>query len=370
MGYENTTKGGKKEKKKDRESYRKTTQLSRMGSTGGGGSPCGAKAITAAAADDYLRIDATNMTSENLETRGANPFVSNAFDTKRLIFENKDNQLVEVKRRLTAMNHVICELVGRGTYAEVYRGRNEDAGKDVAIKVIALTEANRHYQETFLQNEIEVIQKLKHRRIIRLYSIFQVDNKIVMVMEYAERGTLGDLISKRGALRELPSWAMFKEAHSGLTYMHDRLSIAHRDLKLENILITRNWVPKLADFSFSVTFDGHTLHTQWCGSLPYFAPELLRNEPYNPLATDIWSMGVCLYIISNDTFPFKTDNDEEMLKAQMERRWVLRPRTEKTYSPRYKDLLRLMLEPKVRYRATAKQVESHRWVATDMTKRD
>lgn len=216
-----------------------------------------------------LKLNASTMASENGENvpRGANAFVSKGhqMETKRKLFE-KDNQMAEVKRRLAAINHVICELVGTGTYAEVYRGRNDAAGgRDVAIKIIALTESNRHYQETFLQNEIEVIQKLKHRRIIRLYSIFQVENTIVMVMEYAERGTLGDLISKRGALRELPAWAMFKEAHSGLAHMHNRFSIAHRDLKLENILITRNWVPKLADFSFSVFYDGRTLHTQWCG---------------------------------------------------------------------------------------------------------
>lgn len=81
-------------------------------------------------------------------------------------------------------------------------------------------------------------------------------------------------------------------------------------------------------------------------------------------------MGVCLYIISNDTFPFRTDNDEEMLQAQMDRRWTLRPRTERSYSPYYKDLLRIMLEPRVRYRATAKQVETHRWITTDISKRN
>ena len=97
-------------------------------------------------------------------------------------------------------------------------------------------------------------------------------------MEFALRGTMSDLIIQIGALREPVAWTMFREVFQGLAYMHHK-SIAHRDLKLENILVDHDNVPKLADLSLAVYFDiddlhrdGENLCTNHCGSLPYFAP--------------------------------------------------------------------------------------------------
>src|SRR5699024_7658551 len=132
-------------------------------------------------------------------------------------------------------------------------------------------------------------------------------------------------------------------------YMHNK-SIAHRDLKLENILVNHNNLPKLADFSFAVYFDGHTLCTNHCGSIPYFAPELLSNEPYTPLASDIWAMAGCIYITTDGTFPFRFNDDKAMKEAQLARSWKFRTRTEQTFTEAYKSLVRSMMEPDVKKR--------------------
>ena len=124
-------------------------------------------------------------------------------------------------------------------------------------------------------------------------------------------------------------------------------------------------MPKLADFSFAVKFDG-TLCTRWCGSIPYFAPEVLSNLPYNPLVSDVWSAGVCLYIITNDTFPFiyKEGHEHAMLESQLARKWRFNSRTERTYSEPYKQLMRGMLNPNVDERIRTDQVSRHKWIAT------
>jgi len=181
------------------------------------------------ASNERVKIDVSNIASEE-QDRGTGAYTSNL--RKRNLFEK--DELAEVRRQLELKEHVLSELIGTGSYADVYRGMNNGTGRDVAIKIIKLCDANRHYQETFLQTEIDVIQQLNHRRIIKLYFIFQIDNKVCMVMEYAERGTLSDLISKRGALREVAAWALFKEMHRGLTYMH-RNMVAHRDLKVSPV---------------------------------------------------------------------------------------------------------------------------------------
>ena len=198
-----------------------------------------------------------------------------------------------------------------------------------------------------------------------------------------------------------------------VAYMHRNI-VAHRDLKLESSLLNKNWVPKLADFRYvsahtcskiaqqtinqnfflfikhclinnyqAISFfqindfvaflvlllygmpshwDGHTPCRQWCGSLPYFSPELLKNDPYNPLQSDIWSEAVCLYTMTNDTFPFKHGDDTLMLQNQLEQKWKLRGRTEKKYASSYKDLLTKMLDPDPQRRYSAEKVSSHQWI--------
>ena len=152
--------------------------------------------------------------------------------------------------------------------------------------------------------------------------------------------------------------------------MHSNM-FAHRDLKLENILVTRGMKPKLADFSFTIEWDGRTPCVQWCGSIMYFSPELLRNEPYNPLRSDIWAVGVCLFIMSNDSFPFKHTQGEDdlMLQAQMGKKWKLRNRTEQKYSADYKDLIKGMLEPHPSRRLSAQQIGDHPWLLTNHSPR-
>lgn len=154
---------------------------------------------------------------------------------------------------------------------------------------------------------------------------------------------------------------MFREFFSGIHYMHSQ-SIAHRDLKLENILITHKQIPKIADFSFAIVFDGRNLCTDYCGSLPYFAPELLMNHPYNPLVSDVWSLGVCLYIMTNDAFPFKFTDGEAMLAKQLTNGWKLKQRVEKGYSPSFKALLSRMLLVDTSARITAQEIATCEWL--------
>ena len=205
---------------------------------------------------------------------------------------------------------------------------------------------------------------LYHPHIIRAFHILQVSNKLAQVMEFAVHGTLSELVCSIGAFLEPGAWRMFRELFSGLSYMHGR-SIAHRDLKLENILLNHRWVPKLADFSFSVYYDEASPCRNVCGSVPYFAPELLAHEPYNPLLSDVWAVAVCLYIMTNDTFPFPLGDDKAQLEAERARAWQFRPRTESTYTAAYKALMRRMLEPEVERRIRTEEIEDHEWILTE-----
>ena len=81
--------------------------------------------------------------------------------------------------------------------------------------------------------------------------------------------------------------------------------------------------PKISDFSFAVKVGpNNPINTTHCGSLPYFSPELLQTQPYNPLISDIWSLGVCFYIMLNDGLPFKLGRRQTYVKT------TVRPRLE------------------------------------------
>jgi serine kinase len=279
----------------------------------------------------------------------------------RNILANED--LADVKELLKSKHETLHEKIGCGNFAVVHRGVHKNSMKNVAIKIIDLRKTSAHYREMMLPQEMSIMRKLKHPNIIKIYHMAQVGEKVVLVMEYAAKGTLSDLVCHLGGLVEEVAWHTFSKAFAGLAFMHNG-SIAHRDLKLDNILIDHNNIPKLADFSFAVFFDGSTMCTNACGSIPYFAPELLMPNPsYNPLVSDIWSMGVCLYIISNDTFPFiyEEGKDKQLLAAQQAKQWSLRPRA-MTYSRPYQDLMPLMLDPSVDTRIRTSKLATHPWL--------
>lgn len=152
---------------------------------------------------------------------------------------------------------------------------------------------------------------------------------------------------------------------SGLQYLHNK-NIAHRDLKCENILLSRRFNVKLADFGFArfcVDSDGRRVLSQtYCGSAAYAAPEVVNGTPYNPKLSDVWSLGIILFIMLNASMPFDDSNLRKLLKDQMTRNWVFRSRVRDTISSSAKSIVRHVLEPDITLRLTLDRVITHEWV--------
>jgi tRNA A-37 threonylcarbamoyl transferase component Bud32 len=278
--------------------------------------------------------------------------------------ESKEFSLV--KNFMASRNYVVSESIGSGNYAEVYKAFSLAHKKNVAVKVIDLKKANENYRVNFLPREIKILPQLKHPAIIKIYEISQTSNKIFMVMELAAKGTIADWLREFGSFSEGMAWAMFREVLEALNFMHSK-SIAHRDIKLENILLTSKLRPKLSDFSYVVECDKNTLSHTFCGSLPYFSPEILQRKPYNPLISDVWSLGVCLFITLNDGLPFEIGDDRAMLNKQLSNDWHFRTKVEAKLSQELKLMVRKMLEPDVSKRVTTALLMNDKWVCTKPT---
>uniref|UniRef100_A0AAQ5Y8R6 non-specific serine/threonine protein kinase n=1 Tax=Amphiprion ocellaris TaxID=80972 RepID=A0AAQ5Y8R6_AMPOC len=114
-----------------------------------------------------------------------------------------------------------------------------------------------------------------------------------VVMELCENRDLLNYISVRGALKESSSCRLFKQLCKALQYLHN-MDVGHRDLKCENLLLDKHSNLKVCDFEFSKRLsyvDGQmALSETYCGTSSYAAPEILKNFPYNPKVSNVWSM--------------------------------------------------------------------------------
>ena len=131
-------------------------------------------------------------------------------------------------------------------------------------------------------------------------------------MEYLPGGSMSDKVSMYCGLNEVELTSYLKTILEGLNFLHSR-GIAHRDLKLENIVFNKNGQPILIDFGMSCLKDSNiddNLRGTFCGTLEFLAPEMFGDKPYNATACDIWSLGVCVYYMATGMCPWEGTNTE------------------------------------------------------------
>lgn len=138
---------------------------------------------------------------------------------------------------------------------------------------------------------------------VRKPSGVKVQNLVYLLLEYVPCGTLFNLCEKNGAMGENIGRFFLHQIVDVLQYMHSR-EIVHRDLKLENILLTDDLSIKFADFGFARTQEGQSLLKSQRGTMTYMAPEIKLGYKYDGRQVDIFSVGVVLFIIVVGIFPF------------------------------------------------------------------
>ena len=196
--------------------------------------------------------------------------------------------------------------LAEGAFGKVYRARDMRHNRTDAVKVMDLTKMSPNFRTKFLAREIMALIKIRHPNVIQVHDIFRSNQNIYIFMEFACNGSLSGQIkqSENGFLDEGKARFWFKQTCDALECMHIQHKMCHRDIKVENVLLDAEMNAKLSDFGFAKDLSEFELSRTFCGTEPYFAPELVMKLNYNPYAVDIWALGVLLYVMLNGRFPF------------------------------------------------------------------
>ncbi|GMT10718.1 hypothetical protein PFISCL1PPCAC_2015 [Pristionchus fissidentatus] len=179
--------------------------------------------------------------------------------------------------------------IGEGSYGVVFKCRNKDNGQIVAIKKFFETEDDPQIKKIALR-EIRMLKQLKHPNLVCLIEVFKRNRKLHLVFEHCDRTILNDLEKYPTGVPEDLTKRITYQLLQAIAFCHSHNCI-HRDVKPENILITKNDIVKLGDFGFARIINSSEMYTDYVATRWYRAPELLVGDTSYGPPVDVWAIG-------------------------------------------------------------------------------
>nr|KAF6402066.1 polo like kinase 4 [Rousettus aegyptiacus] len=207
----------------------------------------------------------------------------------------------------------VGNLLGKGSFAGVYRAESIHTGLEVAIKMIDKKAMYKAGMVQRVQNEVKIHCQLKHPSILELYNYFEDNNYVYLVLEMCHNGEMNRYLkNRRKPFSENEARHFMHQIITGMLYLHSH-GILHRDLTLSNLLLTRNMNIKIADFGLATQLKmPHEKHYTLCGTPNYISPEIATRSAHG-LESDIWSLGCMFYTLLIGRPPFDTDTVKNTL---------------------------------------------------------
>eukprot|EP00931_Biecheleriopsis_adriatica_P094693 TRINITY_DN6831_c0_g1_i1.p1 TRINITY_DN6831_c0_g1~~TRINITY_DN6831_c0_g1_i1.p1 ORF type:complete len:585 (-),score=126.07 TRINITY_DN6831_c0_g1_i1:129-1883(-) len=253
--------------------------------------------------------------------------------------------------------------LGEGAFASVFKAEEKATGKRVAIKSI-----DKSFTKNLdrLRQEVDIQASLDHPNICKLYETFEDHKKMYLVMELLEGAELFDRIIDAGHFKEFQAAVLIKQAFQAELHMNEQ-GVCHRDLKPENFMfidrspIEKNTM-KLVDFGLaSKCAEGQVLKTK-AGTPYYVAPEVLAGS-YD-MRSDMWSLGVILFILMCGYPPFFGESDAEVLSKVRAGKFTFHKGDWKHASDDCKELITMCLKMNPHERFTPGQALKHGWLSS------
>lgn len=202
--------------------------------------------------------------------------------------------------------YTVVRLIGEGSYGKAVLCTDKQTNKLVVMKEIPLANLTEQEKQA-VYKETKILKLFNHPNIIGYRDSFIENNTFHIVMEYADGGDLGQKISSATtnfSENDILHW--FVQICLALKHTHDRKTL-HRDLKTQNIFLTKSGMVKLGDFGISTILDQTTSFAKTAIGTPYYlSPEICDGKPYNS-KSDIWSLGCVLYEMCTLRHPFDSN---------------------------------------------------------------
>ena len=261
-------------------------------------------------------------------------------------------------------NYEIIKKIGSGPLGSVYKAKNVYLKNIVAIKIIKKSKDSND-DELNIKEQINILKKLSHPNIVKIYEFYITDNNYQLITEYCKK-EFSKYIKRSFTEKQLA--VIFYQILSGLSYLHEQ-KIIHRNIKLKNIMILEKeediiskeeyyWI-KIVDFHTAEIFKRNQKIINKNFNSYFSSPEGLKNNYLEK--SDIWSVGIILHIALTGKVPFDGKTDEEInYKIANIPYNNLDPRL-LAHSSEVKDLLEKLLEKDINKRFTASEALNHEW---------
>jgi len=276
--------------------------------------------------------------------------------------------LADVKVDNIATIYTLGDELGRGRFSVVQSAIHLKENSRYAIKVVENDSLSDEENLEALETEIKILRQLKHPHIVNLKEVVTAADNTYIVMELLSGGELFNRIVDKGSYQEKEAADLFAQILLSLEYLHSR-NIVHRDVKPENILFVSSESSdmKLIDFGYAGLWAADKQLTGLCGTPDYVAPEVLtwyedddNGTPYGK-GSDLWSLGVLLYVILSGCSPFSADEEEQLLKQVAEAKYEFFENEWKNVSAEAKDVIQRLLVVDPAKRMTMPELLEHAW---------
>ncbi|XP_063559566.1 serine/threonine-protein kinase Nek4 isoform X13 [Gorilla gorilla gorilla] len=245
-------------------------------------------------------------------------------------------------------------VVGKGSYGEVTLVKHRRDGKQYVIKKLNLRNASSRERRA-AEQEAQLLSQLKHPNIVTYKESWEGgDGLLYIVMGFCEGGDLyRKLKEQKGQLlpeNQVVEW--FVQIAMALQYLHEK-HILHRDLKTQNVFLTRTNIIKVGDLGIARVLENHCdMASTLIGTPYYMSPELFSNKPYN-YKSDVWALGCCVYEMATLKHAFNAKDMNSLVYRIIEGKLPPMPRD---YSPELAELIRTMLSKRPEERPSVRSI--------------